>query len=1132
MPDILSPSFAATTQKFTSPSLPSTTLQRERLIAKLNEVVTPSSNVTEGTSSRCKLILLHSPAGYGKTTLLADFARQTPLRCCWYFLDQADTDKLTFLKNLLTSIQHCFPQFGPSLRSLLQMDAPISAAQADNEAYFEGFIESLIQAIQHEISQRFLIILCNYHEINKSKDINALIASFLQKLPSQCMLVIETRAIPEFELAQMIAYRELFGLGSTALQFTAQEIQELAAIQRMAPLGEEEARQLATSFNGWIAGLLLGTRLGDIQFLYANTHMPNAQALSMVETDKRHLFAYVVNEVFKREPSVYHFLKEACVLQQMTIPLCNDLLDISNAAEQLHYAEQQGLFVSHTGENADLTYSCHQVLRELLYHELRARSPQRFTALHQRAARLMYAQQLYDQAIFHALEGGLEDLAVQLLGETYKQLLLQGHIETLIRWLDLLPEQIKTTHPRILSIQASIAIHAADHELAQALLTTASTILAQSQEAEPDVQLATLQAEISLTRSKALYLAGFYLDAQTICQQVLALLPVDEIALRAEAYHIMGIYARHQGDLATSISYFHQALQTWGPRITNHYIAETQSLLASSYSHLGNFALAEHHITRALKYWNSIPDNRGYHSWGIVSNLIRFALIKLRQGLLTEADSVLNEALTIARNTSSSHPQHSVAFTRAQRGEAYALENLGEVYQEQGDYRRSLTVTEEALALARSLKDSLLIRDCLCSLALTYALMGDTTTARFLVSEIEAPATPAERAGYPHMLRDLTLGTILLLQPQYAEAAAHLSPVRTFLNQAGLQREYLQATLRLTACQLGVQQVAEAMQSLEDVEATLARHGDYEHVVQVELQRFPALSHLIQKHTQIPHLRELIHLKTSPVASAVPVSTDGPDLRIQAFGEPAVFLKGELITSWRRARTLELFFLLLDKGSPMRKEQIITALWPFEDEGTDQTLRVTVHYLRKAIGEECLLTRKGTYAINLAALYGDNTWYDVALFQDYHKQALAATKVSDEQAAKAAFSSMVELYRGDFVQSFYNDWCAARRDALRTAYLEARQHLAHLAWHEEEFEECILHWQHMLAIDNLLEEAHYGLMRCYLRQGKRGLALRQYQRCRDALMEELAVQPGPAIQNLYERLTTVPSMRADKKGSG
>lgn len=242
-------------------------------------------------------------------------------------------------------------------------------------------------------------------------------------------------------------------------------------------------------------------------------------------------------------------------------------------------------------------------------------------------------------------------------------------------------------------------------------------------------------------------------------------------------------------------------------------------------------------------------------------------------------------------------------------------------------------------------------------------------------------------------------------------------------------------------------------------------------------------------------------------------------LSIRALGEPAIYLHQELITRWRMARAMELCFYLLECGRPMRKEAIITALWPEADEQTTRTFYSTVYYLRQALGGEGVIVAKGgSYALRLEALYGAEVWYDVQAFEEAQAQAKKLLEKGDDGEAKAHYLRMVELYRGDYVQSFYSDWCTLRRDELRNVYLEARQHLAQIAWREEQIEESILHWQHMLATDSWLEVAHYGLMRCYARQGKRGLALRQYQRCKETLEQEFGAAPSTSIQNLYQRL--------------
>jgi DNA-binding SARP family transcriptional activator len=224
------------------------------------------------------------------------------------------------------------------------------------------------------------------------------------------------------------------------------------------------------------------------------------------------------------------------------------------------------------------------------------------------------------------------------------------------------------------------------------------------------------------------------------------------------------------------------------------------------------------------------------------------------------------------------------------------------------------------------------------------------------------------------------------------------------------------------------------------------------------------------------------------------------------------------------ARAMELLFLLQNTNAPIRKEQILTLLWPNIDEQSDQTLRSTLYYLRKVLGTACITSSyNGSYALDLAAEYGENVWYDVAVFQDLYALAQASLAAEDEVAAASAFEEMTHLYRGDYLISFYSDWCSMRRDKLRQTYCDAHNQLALIAWRQQQMEKSIFHWQHMLSIDNCLETAHYGLMRCYWQQGKRETALRQYLYCVESLRDELGATPGPDIQRLYRRLLQISS---------
>ncbi|HEY1349862.1 MAG TPA: BTAD domain-containing putative transcriptional regulator [Ktedonobacteraceae bacterium] len=1127
-------------RKITCPVLPATHLHREALVSRVSKVLTESTTATEKGRgiSPYKLLLLHAPAGYGKTSLLAEVAAHVSIPCCWYMLDHTDTGRLPFLAVLLESIRLCFPAFGPTLDALLRSADFEHSGDLKNPTYFASLIDAFIAALETDIPDRCALFLCNYQQINDLPEMNALVNQLLEQLPRKCLLVIESRVIPHLDFVQLLAGQTIFGVGSDQLRFSAREILDLAHLQQIEALGEAEAAQLAQAFDGWIAGILLGTRLNNIQQFQQTLNMPlSAQEPDPSQHTPQYLFSYVVNEVFKSHQAAYTFLKEACVLQEMSPTICATLLDIppEEAYRHLQYLEQQNLFVTQSGQESDLTFICTPVLRKLFYDQLLHDAPERFAWLHRRAAELLSAARRYSQAIYHALEASVNDIAADLIIESAEQMMNQGYTETLAHWIDTLPAATLNRYPKLFLIRSSIFLRqgnlqavpsllAAADAAVQALLEQASTLEVQN--------LPALQAEITVTRSKMLFRQREYQQSLLICEQVLGHLPADEVSLLAETYMRLGVCHILLGDFTAGIAQIQKALQLWGRHAIRLQTADGHSVLARAYCLLGNFALAEHHMSRALACWEQLQD-----SFGKVDNLIRAGNIKVRQGAFLEAESLFEQALTLARGP-----------VQYRRGEAYALDCLGIFYQRQERYERALEVTEEALALARQLRDPALVYDALCDLAMIYLAMGDAATAMILISEVEVQTTSGHAIGYEQALRDLIYGTIYLYQRQYQQAWSYLSTSEVTLNRVGLKQEHLLALLRLASCDLAQGHLARVIRTLEVAAPILSICEGYEKLAQLEIRHLTDLGEALRTLPELARVRTLLRMDSEVVTpparersastpdrlpltqqTATPFSAPEPlaqlipatahTLTIQALGEPVVYLRQEPITRWRMARAMELFFYLLDCGRPLRKEAIITDLWAEVDEQTTRTFYSTIYYLRQALGGESIIVAKGgTYALKLDVLYGASLWYDVAAFLEAQAQARRALEQQQDELARTAYLRMVEYYHGDYVQPFYNDWPTIRRDELRRAYLDARQQLALVAWRAEDFDESIVHWQHILAIDSWLEEAHYGLMRCYLRQGKRGLALRQYQRCKDILAREFGTTPKASIQNLYQRL--------------
>ena len=183
-------------RKITAPPLPPSIVPRITLVQRLSEAISGASHY--------KLILLDAPAGYGKTTLLAEFALASELPCCWSFLERSEAEPLTFLRLLLASLRQCFSTFGELLLPLLSDTA---IAEADS-TYPLMVLEALIEAMAREIPARFVLLLCHYQEINIYPQITALVEYLLHNLPEQCVIVLESREVPELDFASLLARSE------------------------------------------------------------------------------------------------------------------------------------------------------------------------------------------------------------------------------------------------------------------------------------------------------------------------------------------------------------------------------------------------------------------------------------------------------------------------------------------------------------------------------------------------------------------------------------------------------------------------------------------------------------------------------------------------------------------------------------------------------------------------------------------------------------------------------------------------------------------------------------------------------------------------------------------------------------
>ena len=162
-----------------------------------------------------------------------------------------------------------------------------------------------------------------------------------------------------------------------------------------------------------------------------------------------------------------------------------------------------------------------------------------------------------------------------------------------------------------------------------------------------------------------------------------------------------------------------------------------------------------------------------------------------------------------------------------------------------------------------------------------------------------------------------------------------------------------------------------------------------------------------------------------------------------------------------------------------------------------------------------LLFEDGRYAINSAASIED----DCAAFQQLSDTAERARRAGEPQAAQRAYAAAIAYYQGDFyVDDRDPAWAIGERERLLARYLANLDHLGRIAIEQRRFERAIDYYQRLLERDSYREDVHCQLMRCYWQLGRRGAALRQYERCAAILEADLGLEPMKETQELYQRI--------------
>ncbi|HEX2742428.1 MAG TPA: hypothetical protein VHM69_18455, partial [Rubrobacter sp.] len=454
--------------------------------ARLDNVARPRLYERLDEGVRRELTVVSAPAGFGKTTLLADWSRRGELPVAWVSLDERDDDPVRFLLYLIAAIGTIHQGFGETTRAFL------SSLLSQEE------LEPVLTALSNEILELpsdFVLVLDDYHAI-RSEAVHDALAFLLDHSPPPMHLVLAGRTSPPLPLPRLRARGRLTELGVSDLRFTLEEASDFLGRTMDLSLTAERVATLERGTEGWIVGLQLAAhalRGGD------------ARPVEAFTGSARHVVDYLADEVLSRQPEeVREFLLKTCIVETLSGPLCEDLTDTTDGQEMLERLERANLFLVPLDEGGRY-YRYHHLFAAFLHERLRRAHPEAVPELHRRASLWYEGDGCLSAAIEHALDAEDFGRAAGLIQEETGVRRTYVDASLLLRWLGTLPDWLVRQQPQLCLLYAWALTHSGELEDAELRLRDTEAALKLEDGVSTDAltdEERTMLGEICIVRAR------------------------------------------------------------------------------------------------------------------------------------------------------------------------------------------------------------------------------------------------------------------------------------------------------------------------------------------------------------------------------------------------------------------------------------------------------------------------------------------------------------------------------------------------------------------------------------------------------------------------------------------------------
>jgi len=1066
--------------KVRRPTLHDETLARHRLLDWLDVKI------------HNRVVFVVADAGFGKTTLLADFSRRTRLRTLWYRMDEGDRDWLSFMAHLVASGREQDPTFAPRTSAMLED----GAGGTTRDEVVEVFLRELPLIGPDSAT----LILDDFHVADDVPDIKMIARELVVRGPERLTVIFSSRRTPAVPVARLRARGEFAELTTADLRFSESETDSLFKETYGRPLERDVVADLSSRTEGWAASLyLVQAALRDRTVREARAFV---RGLSGAQAE---LYDYLAEEVIgELAPQHQAFLMRTAILQAVEQEQAAIVtgFDIRLVADLVAETERLGL-LSRRQERDRRGHSYHPLVRQFLEARLRREvGDATLSTLHRKVAK--WADPLdWRIACFHySSAGDLADLR-RVVESSIENIVATGDTVLAAEYVTRFPASAESAAFEI--IRSRIAASNADVRAAVDHAQRAVAIDEDSDAASGNL-LGTYFAAGDLRPAGALAARLATSARSPVLRDV-----------GAATWQVLDVTL--EGDINRGIAALSDLTERNRQRGHSHY--EGVSLLNTALMRRAQGA-ADDVLREAGEALTAFA--RGSAGWESLAAELAQAWATAHLGRLDEARGIVLAAAE--RSTSASRSEWLIEAADIEL--AYGDETAAASLIEEG---ASANLNPSLASLSLFSRVQLALRK------------GDLALAQTLLPH-DPPSIPTQEPG--HVSRYLALGaqiavmsgaidardrvmsTIAFADRQGATLWSHyaqvlLAAISEDLN-AGLRRISRQGSVYLSlAAEVLIRRLAELDQlSLELIESEADARPDRWRdsvrraaVDEHESNRVPAARILdrIGRPGDIPLLRAVARSSKKSrtdstlgrglarrLAARVSIEDQG---RVEIHVGPLVIPGTDL----RRKVLAMLCYLLTRPKFSATRDEIIDAIWPeMAPDVAVNSLNQTVYFLRRVFEQG--------YKEDVSAGYvhhdSDVLWLDPVLI---HSRSQACRELLDaigSDPSPSDVDALSELYVGRFALDFsYEDWAVPYRDVLHVAYLQVIEAAVNRDIETGHHDRAIRLARRALSIDPDLESLELSLLRLYRVTGAHAAAAEQYAHYAAYLRDELGVEPPP-----------------------